>query len=73
MVHTWSAMPAAIVGEATGAAPPEEPDDRDPAAVALGRKVGAKGGSARAKALTPERRREIAQQAAMAWWTKQDT
>ncbi len=35
---------------------------------ALGRLGGAKGGAARALALTPERRREIAQQAAAKRW-----
>jgi hypothetical protein len=65
-------LAAAIVGEATGEAPPEEPDDRDPAAVALGRKGGAKGGPARARSLSPERRREIAKQAAAARWGKAD-
>ena len=67
-----NALAAAIVGEATGNAPPEEPDDRDPAAVALGRKGGAKGGPARAAALTPERRREIARKAAATRWGRQD-
>jgi hypothetical protein len=38
--------------------------------VALGRKGGLKGGKARAKALTPSRREEIAQQAAQARWAK---
>jgi general stress protein YciG len=60
------------VGEATGDVPAEEPDDRDPAAVALGRKGGAKGGPARAAALTPERRREIAQKAAAARWAERE-
>lgn len=64
-------LAAAIVGEATGNVLPEEPDDRDPHAVALGKKGGAKGGPARAAALSPERRREIAQQAARARWAKQ--
>jgi general stress protein YciG len=36
-------------------------------AVALGKK----GGAARAKAITPERRREIARKAAQARWEKQ--
>jgi len=38
---------------------PKEPE-KNPAAVSLGRLGGLKGGKARAKALTPERRREIA-------------
>ncbi len=38
------------------------------AAVALGKLGGLKGGKARAAALTPERRREIAKKAARARW-----
>jgi len=41
---------------------------KDPAAVSLGRKGGAKGGKARAEKLTPERRSEIARKAAAARW-----
>lgn len=41
---------------------------KNPAAVALGRLGGKKGGDARAKALSPERRREIAVKAARARW-----
>jgi hypothetical protein len=43
---------------------------KNPHAVALGRKGGLKGGAARAANLTPEKRREIAQAAARARWTK---
>lgn len=43
---------------------------KNPAAVALGRLGGKKGGKARAAALTPERRREIAQKAARSRWKK---
>lgn len=39
-------------------------------AVELGRKGGLKGGKARAKKLTPEQRKEIAQIAATARWRK---
>ena len=41
---------------------------KNPHAVALGRLGGAKGGAARAKALTPERRRAIAKKAAKSRW-----
>ncbi len=41
-------------------------DDKDPAAVALGKK----GGKARAKKLTPEQRSEIAKKAAAKRWSK---
>lgn len=48
---------------------PDEPTDgKDPAAVALGRKGGLKGGKARAAKLTPEQRSEIAKKAAAARW-----
>ena len=40
------------------------PDGRDPAAVALGRKGGLKGGKARAQKLSAQRRKEIAVDAA---------
>ena len=41
---------------------------KNPAAVALGRLGGKKGGPARAAKLTPEERREIAKRAAQARW-----
>ena len=58
------------VGEAEEPKKPE-PDDsgKDPAAVALGRKGGLKGGNARAKALSAKRRKEIAQKAAKKRWS----
>ena len=43
---------------------------KNPAAVALGRLGGKKGGKARAAALTPERRKEIAKKAAEKRWSK---
>ena len=49
--------------------PVESPKPKkNPAAVALGRLGGKKGGPARAAKLTPEERREIAQKAAKARW-----
>lgn len=42
---------------------------KNPAAVALGRLGGKKGGPARAKALSENRRRDIAQKAAKARWS----
>jgi hypothetical protein len=58
-----------IVDEATGEAPPFDPDEgKDPAAVALGRKGGLKGGKARAASMTPEQRSEAARKAAAARW-----
>jgi len=43
---------------------------KNPAAVALGKLGGMKGGRARAAKLTPQKRREIAQRAAKARWGK---
>jgi hypothetical protein len=64
-----NALARAIVDQATGEAPaqPEEPE-KDPAAVALGRKGGLKGGPARAAKLSARKRREIAKKAAAARW-----
>jgi hypothetical protein len=45
-------------------------DTRDPAAVALGRKGGLKGGRARAERLSAKERKEIASRAARARWKK---
>ena len=59
-----------IVGLSTGDETEDQPEDssKDPAAVALGRKGGLKGGKARAEKLTPEQRSEIAKKAAKARW-----
>jgi hypothetical protein len=43
--------------------------DKNPAAVALGKLGGSKGGKARAKALSARRRKEIAKRAAKARWS----
>jgi hypothetical protein len=59
-----------IVKAATGELPPEPEDKRHPGAVALGRLGGAKGGTARAKSLSPKRRKAIAKRAAAARWRK---
>ena len=48
----------------------EERSEKNPAAVALGRRGGAKGGPARALALTATRRREIASKAAQTRWKR---
>lgn len=53
-----------LTGEAEDDAPAD--DGKDPAAKALG----AKGGAARAKAMSPERRSEIAKAAAAKRWNK---
>lgn len=46
------------------------PEKKNPAAVALGRLGGLKGGKARAKTLTSEKRKAIAKKAANARWSK---
>jgi hypothetical protein len=58
----------ALVDEATGEAPIDPDEGKDPAAVALGRKGGLKGGKARAAKLTAEQRSEAARKAARARW-----
>lgn len=50
--------------------PPTQSAKKNPAAVALGRLGGAKGGPARAKSLTKAERSEIASKAAQARWAK---
>ena len=60
-----------LVDEVAGDAPPFDPDaGKDPAAVALGRKGGLKGGKARAAKMTAEQRSEAARKAAAARWDK---
>ena len=60
-----------IVDIATGAVEDKPEDEgKNPAAVALGRLGGQKGGKARAAKLTPEQRREIAKKAAATRWRK---
>jgi hypothetical protein len=48
----------------------EEQPGKNPAAVALGRQGGLKGGRARMDSLTPEQRRKLALRAARARWGK---
>ena len=60
-----------IVDISTGEDVETKPDDgKNPAAVALGRLGGKKGGAARAKSLSPEKRSEIAKKAAQKRWDK---
>lgn len=69
-----------VVEESIGAALKPEPKKpiqfparqrkKNPAAVALGKLGGVKGGKARAANLSPERRKAIAQHAAQARWAK---
>lgn len=59
-----------IADMATGDADPDSPPDsgKNPAAVSLGRLGGLKGGKARKASLSPERRAEIARNAAATRW-----
>jgi hypothetical protein len=59
-----------ILREATGEADRTGPEElaKNPAAVALGRLGGIKGGAARAKSLSKKRRSAIAKKAAKARW-----
>ena len=64
-------LASSIVEDATNDNPTtDEPSTKNPAAVALGRLGGLKGGPARAKKLTKKKRTEIAQKAAKARWGK---
>lgn len=57
---------ASVLAEVTASA--EQHPAKNPAAVALGRMGGLKGGKARAAILTPSKRAEIAKKAAAARW-----
>jgi hypothetical protein len=63
-----------IMLESTGQVAKYDPEGKDagknPAAVALGRLGGLKGGAARAAALSPRKRSQIAARAAQARWGK---
>jgi hypothetical protein len=62
-----------LVDEVAGDAPPFDPDaGKDPAAVALGRKGGLKGGKARAAKMTAMERSEAARKAAKARWKREE-
>ncbi len=65
-------LAARIVADATGESSQQEPaeakSEKDPAAVALGRRGGLKGGPARRDALSAEQRKESAAKAARARW-----
>ncbi len=60
-----------IVDQSTGQIPKAE-HKKNPAAVALGRLGGLKGGKARADSMTPERRSEIAKKAAEKRWGEKE-
>jgi hypothetical protein len=57
------------IGEHMDGTPLEDPNaGKNPAAVALGKLGGAKGGAARASKLSPSKRKSIAKKAAMKRW-----
>lgn len=59
-----------VVQQITGEGPPLEPGrEKNPAAVALGRLGGLKGGKARAEKLTAKQRKQSAKKAARARWS----
>ena len=69
-----------IVDQVTGGDPepeekaePAQKPEKNPAAVALGRLGGLKGGKARAEKLSDEERSDIAQKAAIARWKKKQS
>lgn len=59
-----------IVAEATKEPVSKSTKEKNPAAVALGRLGGLKGGKARAEKLSAKRRKTIAQDAAKSRWSK---
>ena len=65
-------LAAAIAADTTSESkyPTAPKPEKNPNAVALGRLGGVKGGTARARKLTPDRRRAIAEAAARARWQK---
>lgn len=63
-----NSIAASIVDQVTNEA--EKAPEKNPAAVALGRLGGLKGGNARAQSLTPQKRKQIAKKAALTRWAK---
>jgi len=61
-------LAAGILAQVTEAA--QESPTKNPAAVALGRMGGLKGGIIRAERLSPKKRKAIARKAALARWSK---
>jgi len=69
--HDFNQLAKLLTEQATGeAAPSTNPDEKNPAAVALGRLGGLKGGVARSKSLSKKRRSEISKKAARVRWDK---
>ena len=68
MPRDTNQLASLVVGLATGETPAEPETGKNPAAVALGRLGGLKGGKARAKGMTKKARLEAAKKAAKARW-----
>jgi hypothetical protein len=64
--QTAASIVASITGQPLPSLSPKP--EKNPAAVALGRLGGLRGGKARAASMTAERRKEIAQKAASTRW-----
>jgi len=72
-IRDVNVLAAHIVEQATGLPTPKDTrkkSTKNPAAVALGKLGGKKGGKARAAQMTPEERKELATKAARARWSK---
>jgi hypothetical protein len=65
-------LAAAIVGDAIDDNAENSAEGKDPAAVALGRRGGLKGGKARAASMTAAERSAAARKAAQARWRQSD-
>jgi len=73
-MSTGQALPKLAESPSGGAVEPAiNPPEKNPAAVALGRLGGLKGGKARAEALSKKKRAEIAKLAAAARWKKSES
>ena len=66
----YSSQPLRLISDGHTQLQSDQAEGKNPAAVALGRLGGLKGGKARAEKLTPEQRSEIAKKAANARWQK---
>jgi hypothetical protein len=67
-------MASNMIDAIAGDLPAEQPESgKNPAAVALGRLGGLKGGKARAKKLSSKRKSEIARKAALRRWKRKRT
>jgi hypothetical protein len=69
--HAASIVAQSMDGPAELADPPRSTSAKNPAAVALGRLGGLKGGKARAESLSAKKRKEIAQKAARKRWNRE--